>query len=265
MHRELVTLTVLVAGFPQGLIVPKPLPGETLGHLVIRNHPHEWKNCIDRISPEHPISSGLLHQLADGHLDDVTDPRLQEELQRFFNRRLPTHGRTMQGVSETNHYLSSSDSIGTLRIGDVLWPRQADPTGNRDPERKAQDLGVRVLTRASGKSIELDFREYLAEVTGDFLWIVAGGTRLSSVTTALKLGRVIRTFASDPQTALYSDNGYSLIYRTSALSAVIRGASGSANAGLIARMLQQAGYRYRTDSDPAARLCELEKEYGGQD
>jgi hypothetical protein len=42
------TLSVLVTGAPPHLRRPKPLPGETLGQMVIRNQPHEWRNFLER-------------------------------------------------------------------------------------------------------------------------------------------------------------------------------------------------------------------------
>src|SRR5690349_16646565 len=71
------TLSALVTGAPPHLRRPKPLPGETIAQMVIRNHPHEWRNFLARMQEVVGISSSERARLARVGPGGVTDRRLQ--------------------------------------------------------------------------------------------------------------------------------------------------------------------------------------------
>jgi len=90
------TLTALVSGFPPGLRRPNPLPGETLGQLVIRNHPQEWQNFVERLKNSFHTPEEECLRLRRGDTGVALDTAAQREFERFMNLRLPSHGRTLR-------------------------------------------------------------------------------------------------------------------------------------------------------------------------
>jgi hypothetical protein len=147
-----------------------------------------------------------------------------------------------------------------FRIIEILWPKQEGPTHDAAADRVAQSFGARTIPMPSGGSRELDLFSMLDEIHGDYVWIVPGCTQIWPE-QSVGLLRVKRCFDAQPRCALYTDNAGSFIYRVSSLRAV-RPASSTSSAD-VNRLLQSGGYTVAADDEPAARLCHLEKEYGG--
>ena len=263
-----ITLSAIVAGFPPGLHPPKPLPGETLAQLVIRNHPQEWRNCVERLKKDFHIQEEVCLRLRGGGMSAALDPATQREIERFMNLRLPSHGRTLQGLVDVRKQMLEPGGLSQLwqlDLCEIIWPRQKDPSGDAKAERFAESLGVIVLSIDAGKAGPLDLGALLEHVHGDYLWILPGGSRLSGPMTIMALIRVLRGFQEKPKLALYSDQCYSMIYRTAALRTLMAaGNTLSAELRDNARMLQDAGFELAADNDPIHGLVDVESLYGGQ-
>lgn len=256
------TLSALVTGAPPHLRRPKPLPGETMAQMVIRNHPHEWRNFLARMQEVVGLSSSERTRLAKVGPGGVTDSRLQSEVEKFMNHRLPCHGRTIEGLArlrkELDHPLQLM--MAGFRMVEILWPKQDGPPNDAATDRVAQSLGARIILIPKTASTTLDLFSILSEIHGDYLWIVPGCTKIWPE-ISIGLIRVKRCFDADERCALYTDNAGSLIYRVSSLRAV-RPATDTSSAD-VNRLLQRGGYSVVGDHEAAARLCHLEKEYGG--
>jgi hypothetical protein len=260
------TLTALVTGFPAGLRQPKPLPGENLFQLVIRNHPREWRNCVERLTSDFGVSSDQAGALLKGQLEVIQDAKVRNQIERFMNSRLPSHSRTFRCLKKLRDDLQSEPYLSTsnYEIIEILWPRQRDPSGDQTVEKLAAGLGVNVIPTPTDGSLQLNLADFLPHIHGQFLWLVPGGTKFMSAITALQLDRVMRYFQQMPRGAMYLDSAFSIIYRTSALSDLVgRGQYLSPESREMARNLDLAGYKFAADDDPEDALCELEPEYGG--
>jgi hypothetical protein len=128
----------------------------------------------------------------------------------------------------------------------------------------ARGMGVSLLPMPAGPSRELDMASLIPKVSGQFLWLVPGGTIVDSVLAAISLRRVIGYMAEDPNRSFYSDGSMCFIYRVEALRALLHsGHKLPANTGEMARVMQQAGYELAADSAPEGALCRLEEIFGG--
>lgn len=256
------TLSAIVTGFPPGVRDPTPLPGETVAQLVIRNHPQEWLNCVELLKREFQVPEDVCSRLRRGDLSAAADPVTQREIQRWFMMRLPTHGRTLQGLAELRKDMRGQlGQLWQLELSEIIWPRPKNPSGDMEAEKLAESLEV--ITIGAEQAGPLDLGSLLKHVHGDYLWILPGSSRLDGTLTMMALIRVLRAFQEKPKLALYYDQHYSMIYRTAALRALM--ASGntlSAELRENARMLQQAGFELATDD---GRLVKIEPLYGGQD
>jgi len=268
INMSQITLSAIVTGFPPGLRPPKPLPGETLAQLVIRNHQQEWRNCVERLKKDFHVPEEVCARLRRGDTAAAVDPTAQREIERFINLRLPSHGRTLQGLAEIREQMREPGGLSQvweLQLIEIIWPRQKNPSGDRKAEEFAASLGVTVLGIDTEKPGPLDLGYLLKRVHGEFLWILPGGSRLSGPMTIMALIRVLRGFQEKPKLGLYSDQCYSMIYRTSALRALV--ASGKTPSSELrdnAKMLQEAGFELSADNDPNHGLVEIESLYGGQ-
>jgi hypothetical protein len=263
MQMSGITLSAIVSGFPPELRSPRPLPGETMAELVIRNHRQEWLNLADRLRREFHVSEDVYSRLRAAQWHTAADPAVRREIEWWMNMRLPTHGRTLRGLAELRDDMRGPmGQIWQLELVDIIWPRQNDPSGNTDAEQLAESLGV--IYAGAPQAGPLDIGSLLRYVHGDYLWILPGGTLLSPVTT-MALLRVLRAFHDNGQLALYYDRGHSMIYRTAALQALLS-ASRTLSADLRenARMLQEAGFELAANDDPRVSLVELEPLYGGE-
>jgi len=66
MDMSTIKLSAIVTGFPPGLRFPRPLPGESMLQLVIRNHPQEWRNCFERLREDFHASDAVCSSLSRG-------------------------------------------------------------------------------------------------------------------------------------------------------------------------------------------------------
>jgi hypothetical protein len=255
-------LSVIVTGAPSQLRRPTPLPSETLAQLVVRNHPIEWRNFVERMRKEIGLSLAECERLYREVSIDVNDDRLREKILSFVNLRLPTYSRTFEDLVRLKKHLEEPFEVvmGSFRIVEVLWPREIDPSGDDSAERAAQSLGARVILFPTGASRVLDLLSLLPEIHGEYVWVLPGCTRITML-ASLSLLRVKRAFDSRPQCAVYTDNADSFIYRVSALQAVLPLASSSKDLHLL---LKEAGFTPMVDDDDEHVLCELEKEFGGK-
>jgi hypothetical protein len=195
------------------------------------------------------------------------DPAIHKEIEKFLNYRLPSHGRTLQGLAEIRDGLLEPGGINQLwqlQLSEILWPRQKNPSGDMGAEKFATSLGVTVHTIDTKNPGRFDLLgSFLNHVHGEYLWILPGGSRLSGPLTIMSLARVIRSFQENPKLALYSDSSYSYIYRTSALRELMaKGSTFSPELRDNARMLQEAGYQLAVDKNHD--LVEIESIYGGK-
>src|SRR5258706_1292401 len=174
------TLSVLVTGAPPQLRRPKPLPGETMAQMVIRNHPHEWRNFLDRMQEVVGLSSSERARLAKVGPGGVTDSRLQSEVEKFMNHRLPCHGRTIEGLARLRKELDQPLQLimAGFRMVEILWPKQDGPPNDAAADRVAQSLGARVILIPKTASTTLDLFSILNEIHGHYLWIVPGCTKI---------------------------------------------------------------------------------------
>ncbi len=263
-----VTLSAIVTGFPAGLRQPKPQPGETLVQLVIRNHAQEWRACVERLAKDLHVPEEVCARLREGDTTGVVDPAAWPEIEQFMNQRLPSHGRTLQGLADLRKRMLESGGLSLpwrLELSEIIWPRQRNPTGDRSAEMFAESLGAVVVSVDSEKPGPLDLGSLLQHIHGDYIWILPGGSRLSGPRVSMALTRVIRGFQERPKVALYSDQCYSMVYRTAALRALIaNGKTLSAELRDNAVMLQQAGFELAADSDSIHSLVEIEPVYREQ-
>jgi hypothetical protein len=260
------TVTAMLTGFPAGLIPPEPLPGETLSQLVVRNHPLEWRNCVDHVVRERGLSFDHADALRNCRFEGIQDADVWSEIERFMNRRLPSHGRTLGCLKELRD-LSGELPLAmlcTYEILEVFWPRESSPDEDRGPERMAESLGATVIGRPPTATRLLNPVDYLPHINGELLWLVPGGTRIMPALAALELERVVRHFRQTPRCALYMDTAASILYRTAALRDLVdRKLPLSPDSREMARSLHLAGYTFAVDDSPDAALCEWEPEYGG--
>jgi hypothetical protein len=262
-------LTALVTGFPAGLRQPKPLPGETLSQLVIRNHPREWLNFIERLAEKIHLSPEQAGALRAGQLSAIQSEKVWAEIEGFMNFRLPTHGRTIQCLDELRGLQEKLKDEAYGMVGDydlleILWPRQRDPSGDASAEKMVESLGAKVIPMLSGAPLTLNLADLLQHVHGDLLWLVPGGTSFMAPIADLQIRRVVRHFQAMQRCAMYADNVSSFIYRTSVLRDLIaRGQLLPADSREMVRALQMSGYELAMDEGTDNALCELEPEYGG--
>ena len=262
-------LTALVTGFPAGLRQPKPLPGETLSQLVIRNHPQEWLNFIKRLAEKVYLSPEQAGALRAGRLGAIQSEKVRTEIEDFMNFRLPTHGRTFHCLDELRDLQEELKEEAYGMVGDyvlleILWPRQRDPSGDSSAERMAENLGAKVVPMPSDASLTLNLAGLLPHVHGDLLWLVPGGTRFMAPIVDLQIRRVVRHFQVAQRCGMYADNVSSFIYRSSALRDLsARGQLLPPDSREMARALQMSGYELAMDQGTDNAFCELEPEYGG--
>ncbi len=260
------TLTAIVAGFPPGLRPPKPLPGENMLQLVIRNYPKQWRNCVDLLRRDYNASEAVCSKLSQGEAIADLSPDIQQQIERWVNFRLPTHRRTLQQLVEIRDGLKKRKGAPLqIELSEIIWPRPKNLPDDTEA-KQAASLGATVVRLDGQERGLLDTESLLNHIHGDYFWILPGGTHLFGPTTEIALIRVLREFQKDPKLALYSDQCYCIIVRSSALRSLI--ASGkklSPDLRENAKMLQEAGFQIASNSDPDTRLAEIEALYVGRD
>jgi hypothetical protein len=98
-------ITVLVMGFPPSLRQAQPLPGETRAQMVIRLHPRQWENFVDRLKSSNSTTSDVWDRLLQGDLSVMRD-NVEKHIEEFMNMRLPTHWRTLHDLADLRRYLN---------------------------------------------------------------------------------------------------------------------------------------------------------------
>ena len=263
-----ITLTALVTAFPPDLRSPKPLPGENIFQLVIRNHKQQWQKCIERLKKDFNLNEEMCSRLQKGEQFEFLDFDVKNVVDRFMNLRLPTPVRTLRGLAEIRDELLKPAGFRedwNLQITDILWPRWKNPNIDKQTENIALSYGVTIVGVAVENSNSISIGSFVNQIHGEYLWKLPGGTRLSGTITEMALYRVLLLFKKNPKLAFYSDQCYCLIYRTSALRALI--ASGkilSSDDRENARMIEEAGYDLAADNNPILSLVKLESIYGGK-
>lgn len=266
---EKFTISAMLGAYPPERRLPKPLPGETMAGLVIRNHPDQWKNFLERLASSHTLSKTTVDELNRGNMGIVnSDPSLHAEFERFLNHRLPVYGRTMEGLAQVRNDLKHGDSVfshtSDFEICEVIMPRAGDPSHESQASKNSvASLGVTTV-HVDVDHVGVNYNRLLGSIHGDFFWIVMGGTRIFGPEVIIKLTRIMRSFTSQPQLAMYTDQSYNMIYRMEALRQLDqRGIRISLETRDMARNLSQAGYQATADNDPKMRLSSLEAMFGG--
>jgi len=161
-----------------------------------------------------------------------------------------------------------SQQVNGFTLIEIICPRQRNPydsNEDRSFEQFASKMGAKVIWTPHDAPRIFNLATILSHIHGDFIWLVPGGTQFASSLVIPSLRRVLGHLVASSKCAFYTDNADSIIYRTSSLHELARrGKDLSANSRDMARMLQEAGYEFAVDNDPASILCELEKEYGGR-
>jgi len=262
------SVSAMVTAPPPGVRPPKPLPGETVANIVIRNYSDEWSIFLENVQAEFPLDRTTLGNMRRGVMPPSVAPRLAERIQSFMNQRLPLQGRTVNAIAELRDHVAMWDQSRAqtpYTICEILIPQQGD-TSKADP-RQSQMLeaaGARQVHVDSPSPGVIDFNKLLGEVRGDFLWIVGGGTNLFAFEVSRTLAQVLKWFAEEQRLALYSDQAYCMVYRVSALKGLIAaGKQLSTDLRDNGRMLHEAGFEFMPNPDPLHRLAYLERCYGG--
>lgn len=258
------TFSVLVTGFPPGVHKPELKPGETLLQFLIRYHPIEWKNFVERVGDKQGLSASDRKQLLEDP-KDLKRPLLIKEVEKWANMRLPVHMRTLYCLSELRSSLSKEPmKVFGLQMVQIIWPREKNPSGDDSAERMAASMGVEIVGIRTGTPREIDFRTIIPMVTGEYLWIVPGGSSFMSAMTAMSLQRIFRSMHADQSVAVYSDGAFSMIYRMTALRSLCNEKQvAELTLSSLNKLLAQRHFSCIGDRDPDHPLCEIERIYGG--
>lgn len=151
-----ITLSAIVTGFP---------PGETVAQLVIRNYRQEWLNCVELLKRDFQVPEEVCSRLRRGNIA-TADPATQREIERWFMMRLPTHGRTLQGLADLRKDMRGGlGQLWQVELSEIIWLRPKNPSGDREAEKLAEALGV--ITIGAEKPGSLDLGSLLKHVHGD--------------------------------------------------------------------------------------------------
>lgn len=263
--RNAIKVSALITGFPERLCQPKPLPGETRAQMVIRFHRQEWRNFTDRLRQTGVASDVVYAQLRQGILGS-TGSEVSQRIEEFMNLRMPTHWRTMHQLAALR---ADSRRLGTqclmsFELTEIIWPREKDPSGDTSAEILAERMGAKVIPWPTDAPRLMRLDHILSHLSGDYVWLLPGGTRIDSMMAAMSLERVMRYLSDSPMRSFYSDGADSLIYQVAALRNLAdAGHPLPANSREMARLMQENGYEIAADDRPEAALCMLEEIYGG--
>lgn len=267
----IMTISAMVTGFPARLTQPQPLPGETMVDLVIRNHPQQWRNFLERLISQFGLSKSDRDRLLNSrisHSDFLSfSPKIQEEFEEFTNHRIPNVSRTMQSLVDLQHLMNDPvfQRKNRFTLVEILWPRQRISGVDTSGEEIAAKMGIKTILIPPNASRILDLANFLPHIHGELVWFVPGGTVFMSRLVINLLGDIVYSFATSPKCAFYTDNADSVIYRTASLQELLRrGKNLAAGSRDIAAMLVEAGYKLTGDKDYEFILCKLEEEYGGR-
>lgn len=255
------TLSAIITCHPPGFERPKPRPGETLAHLVIRSFPEQWRGFVAEIRSDLAVPPSTIEQLLAGNLN-AEDLTVRSKVEDFINNRLPGHVRTIKALAELHGELGQA--IGGFDLSQIMWPSQRYAAGETAGQAYAKVRGVQVILSPAQAIEPLDLIPLVPFIKGQFAWLVPVGSRLEPFVVAIQLNRTLRMFASDQELAMYFDGLYSTIYRLSVLTELAeRGERLSPDPGQNARLLEAAGYK-AISVDPPLPFCHLESLYGGR-
>jgi hypothetical protein len=243
------TITAILQGFPPELRQPTRSAGESIFQFVTSHFPDEWRNFKARITREFAIKEGFLDQISG--MGQVEHPEISAQLFSFINERLPTHWRTVRGLSG----LKQITEAAGFPLEQILVPS----TGDRNLT-VLQELGAEVCPVTSGSS---DLGSLLPQVRGDLCWTIKGGTRVSG-SAALVLLPALQVFEKESALAFWYDRAYSFIYRTAALRKLANsGRALGIDARTLAKELYEAGFSVYIEEDAQSSFSTLEMIYGG--
>jgi hypothetical protein len=255
------SLSAIITAHPPGFERPKPQPGETLAHLVLRNFPEQWRGFVAEMRTDLAVPPSTIEQLMAGNLsaDDFT---VRGKIEDFINNRLPGHVRTIKALAELHGELGQA--IGGFDLSQITWPSERFAGGETAGQAYAKVRGIQVILSPAEAIEPLDLIPLLPLIKGQFVWQVPIGSRLEPFVVAIQINRTLRSFASDQTLAMYFDGLYSTIYRLSALADLAeRGEQLWSDPFRNARLLHQAGYK-AISVDPPIPFCHLESLYGGR-
>lgn len=265
-----VTLTAVIAGFPSNLKRPQTLAGETRLQMVVRNNPREWENFGERMQRMYGLPSAQRAKFLSGQEAQINDHQRRRwvaEIQEFMNQHTPNHSRTMSSLAELRDWRPEPplSDIFNFRIVEILFPgqRNPDPKGDDLLEEVTGRYGVKIVWRETSDPATAPWRpDLLAQVHGEFIWIVPGGTYVDPPFAALGLGNLLRHFKQRPRMAFFWDKRYTSLLRTAAIKEALagQGAKIPQAPGLIS-LLRARDYEYSEQEMP---LVALESIYGGE-
>lgn len=216
-----ISISVVVNGFQ--LQKPNPLPGETIGQFVIRNHPQEWRNCIDRLVHDFGATKEDCERLSRGILD-VGDDKIRSEVERFMYRRLPSIRRTLMSIAELRDSFNEPpmSMLAQVSINEILVPQQLSPVNNEQIIQACRLYGAKIIWLDLVEENSFFINKVLPEIQADLIWALPGGTYFMSPTTSILFTKIITYFSEWPDLALFFDKKYSTIYRTEALRNIVK-------------------------------------------
>jgi len=256
-----VSLSAIITGPPRGFERPKPQPGETLAHLVIRNFPDQWRGFVEEMRTDYAVPSSTTMHLLEGNLD-AADLTVRAKIEDFITYRLPGYARTIKALAELQGDLGLT--IGGFKLLQTVWPLERHTAGESAGHAYAKTRGVEVLLLPPGAPGLVDLTRLLGSIRGQFAWLVPVGSRIEPFAVAIQLMRTLRMFESDDALGMYCDGLYSSIYRLNVLRELAeRGHKVSPDSNSNSSLIFEAGYK-AISADPPVPFCHLEALYGGR-
>ncbi len=255
------SITALITAVPAFVREPPLREGETRLQSVIRHNSGSWEILLDRLK-ERGVADDVLSELRTGEAIETIEPVAMNEIERWANLRLPSLYRTLDSLSNLKKVLGrgSARRLG-LELVQILWVREADPSGSMSAEGMATKMGAQVISVETGTDLDVDLARLLPTINGKYLWLVPGGSYFGPV-VSVALVRILSHLESSRGAGVYSDGSESLIYRLSALKEVVQ-TSGKipANQQEVGRLLRMCGYTISGDSGSDDQLCNFEPIY----
>jgi len=256
-----ISLSAIITGPPKAFERPRPRPGETLAHVVIRNFPEQWRGFVEELQTDYALPAGSSEQLLAGNFD-ASDLTVRAKIEDFITNRLPGYARTIKALAELQGELGQT--IGGFRLLQTVWPLERHAAGESAGHAYAKTRGVEIISLSPGSAGLVDLIPLLPSIRGQFAWLVPVGSRIEPFVVAMQLNRTLRMFESDDLLGMYSDGLYSVVYRLSVLRELAeRGHKVSPDSLLNLRLVSEAGYKV-ISVDPAVPFCHLEALYGGR-
>src|SRR5262252_933028 len=256
-----VSLSAIITNPPRGFERPRPQPGETLAHLVIRNFPDQWRGFVEEMRTDYAVSLSTSQHLLAGNLD-AADLTVRAKIEDFITYRLPGYARTIKALAELQGDLGLT--IGGFKLLQTVWPLERHTAGESAGHAYAKTRGVEVISLPPGSPGLVDLTRLLGSIRGQFAWLVPVGSRIEPFGVAIQLMRTLRMFESDDALGMYYDGLYSAIYRLNVLRELSeRGRRVSLDASSNSSLIFEAGYK-AISADPPLPFCHLEAFYGGR-